>query len=231
MSYIRFENVAKRFAGVPVVQGINLRIEEKDKVGLIGRNGAGKSTLFRLMLGELDADEGTIERMRRARVACLAQLPVLDPNETLFDVVLRSFADVLALEQRLRAFEEQLSAGDESVLPAYSAVQDEFQQRGGYDFRTNIKRVLHGLGFTINDFDLHASALSGGQRTRLMLALVLLQDADLLLLDEPENHLDLEAREWLEGFLQDWPRAFVIISHDRQTLTAVTNRIIEVERG
>ncbi len=231
MSYIRFENVEKRFAGVSVVRDINLRVEEKDKVGLIGRNGAGKSTLFRLMMGDFEPDEGTIERMRRMRVACLAQLPELDPNDTVFDVVLRSFADILALEQRLRTLEEQLGTGDESVLTVYSAAQEEFQQRGGYEFRTQIKQVLHGLGFTINDFDLHASALSGGQRTRLMLALVLLQDADLLLLDEPENHLDLEAREWLESFLQGWPRAFVIISHDRRTLTAVTNRIIEVERG
>src|SRR6185295_16239691 len=101
MSYIRLENVEKRFAGRTVLADINLRVEAGEKIGLIGRNGAGKSTLFRLMLGDLEPDEGSIERMRRARVACLAQLPDLRPTETLFDVVMRSFADLLAMERRL----------------------------------------------------------------------------------------------------------------------------------
>lgn len=231
MSYIRLDNVEKRFAGRPIVSGVNLRIEEGDQVGLIGRNGTGKSTLFKLMLGDLEPDVGTIERMRRARVACLAQLPDLKKSDTLFDVVMHSFAELLELERRLSGLEERMGSGDESALHAYGAAQEEFQRRGGYEFRVQAKKVLHGLGFTLEDFNLHVGALSGGQRTRLMLALVLLQDADLLLLDEPENHLDLEAREWLEQFLKDCNRAFVIISHDRRMLTAVTNRIVEVERG
>lgn len=228
MSYIRLENVTTRFAGTPILADCSLRIEEHDKVGLIGRNGAGKSTLFRLMLGDLDPDEGNIERMRRARMACLRQLPDLRPTDTLFDVVLASFGELLAAERHLSELEARMSDGDEAALQAYGAAQEDFQRRGGYEFRAQAKRVLHGLGFTIGDFDLHVSALSGGQRTRLMLALVLLQDADLLLLDEPENHLDLEAREWLEDFLKEWPRAFVIISHDRRMLANVTTRIIEV---
>lgn len=231
MSYIRFDKIEKRFAGKPVLREVSLRIEEGDKIGLIGRNGAGKTTLFKLMLGELEPDEGSIERMRRARMACLAQLPAVNPADTLFDVVMRTFGELLALEHRLSELEEQMSRGDHAALAAYGAAQDEFQRRGGYEFRVQAKKVLHGLGFTLEDFDLHVGALSGGQRTRLMLALVLLQDADLLLLDEPENHLDLEAREWLEQFLKDCNRAFVIISHDRRMLSAVTNRIIEVERG
>ncbi|GMV91455.1 MAG: ABC transporter ATP-binding protein [Candidatus Hydrogenedentota bacterium] len=231
MSYVRIDSVSKSFAGECVLREVNFRVEEGDKIGLIGRNGTGKSTLFRLILGEFEPDSGTIERMKRARVACLAQLPVLNPGDTLFDVVMHSFRELLDLEHQLRAMEDRLAQGDNGVMDRYSALQETFQVRGGYEFRTNAKRVLHGLGFTIEDFDLHVSALSGGQRTRLMLALVLLQDADLLLLDEPENHLDLEAREWLESFLKDWPRAFAIISHDRQMLNAVTNRIVEIERG
>ncbi len=231
MSYVRLENVSKSFAGEPVLRAVSFRVEEGEKIGLIGRNGTGKSTIFRLILGEFEPDAGTIERMKRARVACLAQLPVLNPSDTLFDVVMHSFRELLDMEHQLRAMEDRLAQGDNGVMDKYSALQETFQVRGGYEFRTNAKRVLHGLGFTIEDFDLHVSALSGGQRTRLMLALVLLQDADLLLLDEPENHLDLEAREWLESFLKDWPRAFAIISHDRQMLNAVTNRIVEIERG
>ena len=231
MSYIRLENISKSFAGTPVLDSVSFRVEEGEKIGLIGRNGTGKSTLFRIMLGDIEPDTGAVERMRRARMACLAQMPDLKEGDTLFDVVMRSFSELLDMERRLGELEDRLSDGDAKSLEQYSALQETFHLRGGYEFRTRAKQVLHGLGFTLNDFDLHVKALSGGQRTRLMLALVLLQDADLLLLDEPENHLDLEAREWLEGFLKDWSRAFVIISHDRRMLNAVTNRIVEVERG
>ncbi len=230
MSLIRLENVNKSFGTQPILEGISLRVEESEKIGLIGRNGTGKSTIFRLIMGETEPDSGVIERMRRARVACLAQLPQLDPDATIFDVVMHSFRELLDLEHELSQLEETLGAGDNSVFDKYSELQDEFQQRGGYTFRHTAKRVLHGLGFTVQDFELKVSALSGGQRTRLMLALVLLEDADLLLLDEPENHLDIEAREWLEGYLRESPRAFVMVSHDRAMLNAVVTRIFELER-
>ncbi|MBI5095864.1 MAG: ABC-F family ATP-binding cassette domain-containing protein [Candidatus Hydrogenedentes bacterium] len=231
MSVIRLDNVSKSFGGKPILKGVSVRVEEGEKIGLIGRNGTGKSTLFRLMTGEVEPDSGLIERMRRARTACLAQLPSLRSQDTIFDVVMHSFHELVELELQLGELEGRMASGDETALDRYSVLQDEFTVRGGYTFRSHAKQVLHGLGFTVSDFDLHVGALSGGQRTRLMLALVLLQDADLLLLDEPENHLDLEAREWLEDFLKGWPRTFVIISHDRQMLNAVTERIIEVERG
>lgn len=231
MSYIRFDQVSKAFSGKPVLANLSLRLEAGERVGLIGRNGTGKSTIFRLMTGEVEPDSGVIERMRRVRFACLAQLPQFRGSETLFDLVLGSFKELLELEQRLRALEDRVAQGDDAALSEYGRAQEEFQQRGGYEFRTTAKRVLHGLGFTVEDFDLHVGALSGGQRTRLMLALALLQDADVLLLDEPENHLDLEAREWLESFLKESARTFVIISHDRRTLAAVTERILELEHG
>lgn len=231
MSLVRFEKVSKSFAGAPVIENIDLRIEEGEHVGLIGRNGTGKSTIFRLITGEIEPESGVIERMRRARVACLAQLPKVDDKATIFDIVLHSFQELLEQEHALTALEERMAAGDESALSAYSGLQEQFTLRGGYEFRTRIKQVLQGLGFHPDEFDMPFHALSGGQRTRLMLALVLLQDADLLLLDEPENHLDLEAREWLEEYLKSCPKGVVIISHDRQMLNAVVSRIIEVERG
>ena len=231
MSLVRFENVSKSFAGAPVLENISLRVEEGEHVGLIGRNGTGKSTIFRLITGEIEPDGGVIERMRRARTACLAQLPRVDDKATIFDIVLHSFRDLLDEEHALSAIETRMADGDHSALAEYSALQEHFTLRGGYEFRTRIKQVLQGLGFHPDEFDLPFHALSGGQRTRLMLALVLLQDADLLLLDEPENHLDLEAREWLEEYLKTCPKGVVIISHDRQMLNAVVSRIIEVERG
>ena len=112
-----------------------------------------------------------------------------------------------------------------------TAAPDKFRIHGGYEFRARVRSVLFGLGFREEEFGLPVTALSGGQRTRLMLALVLLQDADLILLDEPENHLDIAAREWLEAFLQESPKAFVIVSHDRRTLTPWFTRIDEIERG
>ncbi len=231
MSIVRLENVSKYFAGAAVLEGVDFRVEEGEHIGLIGRNGTGKSTVFRLITGEIQADGGVIERMKRARIACLAQLPQVAAGATIFDIVLHSFQDLLEQERALAALEDRMAAGDAAALVEYGPLQEQFAARGGYEFRGNIKRVLQGLGFHPEEFNLPFHALSGGQRTRLMLALVLLQDADLLLLDEPENHLDLEAREWLEEYLRQCRAAVVIISHDRQMLNAVATRIVEVERG
>jgi len=231
MSLIRLENISKSFTGETIISGVDFRVEEGEKVGLIGRNGTGKSTLFRVMTGEVVPDTGLVDRKKKARMACLAQFPDVDKSESIHDIALSQFTELINMEQRLRDLEHQMAEGSDEALEEYSELQDAFSLTGGYEFRSNVDRVLTGLGFTEADFNLPVSALSGGQRTRLMLALVLLQDADLLLLDEPENHLDLEAREWLEKFLSDWPRAFVIISHDRQMLNAVAKRIVEVEDG
>ncbi len=231
MSLIRLENVTKTFGGKPTLDGISFRVEEGEKIGLIGRNGTGKSTIFRLITGELEPDSGTIERMRRARIACLAQMPDLGMSDTIFDTAMMPFRELVEMEKVLADLEHRMAAGDESVHDRYGALQDMFSARGGYTFHTTAKRVLHGLGFREADYNLPVNALSGGQRTRLMLALILLQDADLLLLDEPENHLDIEAQEWLETFLLESPKAIVIITHDRRMLDHVVTRIVEVERG
>jgi ATP-binding cassette subfamily F protein 3 len=231
MSLIRLEAIKKSYHGLPVLDGVDLRVEEGEKVGLIGRNGSGKSTLFRIITGEVTPDAGTIERMRRARLACLAQLPEVQADKTIQEIVLDHFSEITELEARLQELEERISAGDESALDPYGHAQHEFALKGGYEFRSKVKRVLGGLGFAEVEFSMSFGSLSGGQRTRLMLALVLLEDADLLMLDEPENHLDLNAREWLEDFLKSWPKTLVIISHDRRVLNEVTTRTIEVERG
>jgi ATP-binding cassette subfamily F protein 3 len=237
MSIIRFDNVSKSFGGRPILESVSLRIEEGEKIGLIGRNGAGKSTIFRLIMSEIEPDGGVIERMRRAKTAQLAQMRSISGavdernNPTIFDAVMESFREVVEMEARLDRMAEELDGADETLLKRYSDLQHEFAARGGYEFRTTAKRVLHGLGFSVEDFDLPLTALSGGQRTRLMLALVLLQDADLLLLDEPENHLDIEAQEWLESYLLASPKAIVFISHDRRMLDTVATRILDLDRG
>ncbi len=231
MSLIRLDRIQKSFAGQEVLTDVDFRVEEGEHIGLIGRNGTGKSTIFRLITGEMDPERGTVDRMKRVRISCLSQLHRVEDNKTIHDIVMESFADILELEKELAVLEEQMASGDPEILDIYSEKQEMFTIRGGYDFRVRVKQVLQGLGFSESEFDLPFMVLSGGQRTRLMLALVLLQDADLLLLDEPENHLDLEAREWLESYLKDCTKAVVVISHDRQTLNHVANRIVELERG
>jgi len=231
MSLTRLENVSMSFNGRSVLDSVDFRVEQGEKIGLIGRNGAGKSTLFRLITGEIEAEDGTAEHMRKARIACLAQLPDVSDSKTLYDVALSRFSTLVEQERKLHELSDRMGEGDESAIEEYGTLEDAFRVANGYGYRAQIKRVLCGLGFREDEFGLVFGALSGGQRTRLMLALVLLVDADLLLLDEPENHLDLQAREWLESFLKDWNKAFVIISHDRQMLNAVTTRTVEVERG
>jgi len=231
MSLVRFENVSKSFAGKPVLEGVDFRVEVGEKIGLIGRNGTGKTTVLRLITGETAPESGSIERMRGTKPAYLAQLPRFDGATTVMDAVMRAFEPLLALEKQLADLERSMAQGDESVMTRYGRLQDEFALRGGYDFRTEAKRVLQGIGFGPADAAMPVLALSGGQTTRLMLALVLLEDAGLLLLDEPENHLDIDAREWLEQYLRESPKAIVIISHDRQMLNAVADRIVEAEQG
>ncbi len=231
MSLIRLDGVEKNFAGQEVLGNVDFRVEDGEHIGLIGRNGTGKSTIFRLITGETKPDRGTIDRMKKVKISCLSQLHHVDDEKNIYDIVMESFEEIVTLEKELTELEERMGEGHLDVLDLYSEKQESFSIRGGYDFRVRIKQVLQGLGFSENEFDLPFMALSGGQRTRLMLALVLLQDADLLLLDEPENHLDLEAREWLENYLKDCVKAVVIISHDRQTLNTAVTRIVELERG
>ena len=231
MSLVRLENVSKFFSGEPVLTEVNLRIEEGERIALIGRNGTGKTTLFRLIVGDTDPDSGVIECMRRARIVYLEQIPEAAPGTTVMEIALTPFADLLRMEQELHALELKMADGSEAALAAYGEYQHEFTLKGGYEFRTRVRQILGGLGFRAETFDLPFEALSGGWRARLMLSLSLLQEADLLLLDEPENHLDMEAREWLEDHLQTRPEAVVLISHDRRMVNVLAKRILEVERG
>lgn len=231
MSLVRIENASKSFQGAPVLRGVSFRVEAGEKIGLIGRNGSGKTTLFHLITGRLEPDSGVVERMKKARMTHLAQLPEVAAGSSVHSVVLSHFEQHLAREERLGKLEQRIAEGDETVMEQYSALQEDFRQKGGYEFRYKVKRVLTGLGFNEAGFEQPFHTLSGGERTRLMLALALLDEADLLLLDEPENHLDLQAREWLEAFLKEWAGALVVISHDRQLLNAVTERTVELEGG
>lgn len=231
MSLVRLENVNKNFAGEAVLRDVNMRVEEGARIALIGRNGTGKTTLFRLITGDTAPDGGVVERMRRARIVYLAQMPEAAPDATIHEIALTPFAELLKMERALRKLEGRLADGGQAALQAYGDYQQAFIREGGYEFRTRVNQILCGLGFSQEEFSLPFHALSGGWRARLMLSLALLREADLLLLDEPENHLDMDAREWLEEHLQARSEAMVLISHDRRMINTLANQILEVERG
>lgn len=231
MSLVRLIGVTKRLGGETVLDTVDFRIEQGERIGLIGRNGAGKTTLLRLIIGELEPDQGAVERMRKARFAYLPQFPEFEPRATVIEAATAPLADLVRMEEQLADLGHRVASGDDKALAAYSRLQEEFHRRDGFQFRARVARILTGLGFRTGDFDRPVSALSGGQRTRLLLAAVLLAEADVLLLDEPENHLDLQAREWLETFIRDTDKTFVIISHDRRMLNTLATRTVEIDRG
>ena len=231
MSLVRLERVSKYYLGEPVLDGVDFRVEGGERVGLIGRNGSGKSTLFRVITGEVSPDGGVVERARRLRMASLAQLPRFDGEATVLDIAREAFAEVRVMELELNRLGEAVARHEPGALEAYTLLEHAFEARGGWDYPNRIRRTLSGLGYREAASTQAFRALSGGQRTRLLLAVVLLRVADLLLLDEPENHLDMDAREWLEDYLKQCGQAVVIISHDRRMLDSVVHRIVEIERG
>jgi len=226
--------VGRYFGAQDVLSDLAFSIEHGDRIGLVGANGEGKTTLLRL-LARLDRPtSGTIHFKRDLTLGYLPQDPVDEaPGTPLWEYALEAFEGVRQLEAELAAMarlleDPQARAED---LERYSALQAEFERSDGYAYEHRTRVVLHGLGFTSAQYGQPLSQLSGGQRTRALLAHMLLEDADLLLLDEPTNYLDLAAVEWLEAWLHEFSGALIVVSHDRYFLDAVAGRIWEIAFG
>jgi ATP-binding cassette subfamily F protein 3 len=217
------------YPGTDLFTGLTWQVNPGDRVGLVGPNGCGKSTLLRLLDGRLRPDEGSVARSRGLSLAYLKQSQEFEGQGVVFDALLKPFAKVLAMRDEIHQLEHQLT--DEKALERYGVLQEQYGQAGGYTLESSIKALAHDLGFADGDLDRSVDTLSGGERGRLELAKVLLEEPDLLLLDEPTNHLDVEATEHLEERLRAWPKAFVLVSHDRYFLRAVCNEIVELEDG
>jgi len=230
----RLSEVYKSYGVQDVLRGTSLQVNPGEHVGLVGRNGAGKSTIFRLVRGDETPDRGDVVRARGVKLGLLDQHVHFKPGSTVHESALAAFGRLQQLEHEMHELEHRMAdAGDdlEKVLERYSDLQHEFEHEGGFEYAAKAEAILQGLGFERDVWSLETEKLSGGQQNRLGLACLLLAAPDVLLLDEPTNHLDVNAVEWLEGFLQNYPAAYVIVSHDRYFLDQCCRRIIELENG
>jgi len=233
MSLVTAHNLAIAYGAQDVFAGVRFEIPHQARIALIGPNGSGKTSLLRLIAGLEQPTEGQIARARGLAIGYLPQDPDLTGQRTLFEEMRAVFASLEAQAAELRRLEKAMAdpATRDEALARYGPLLEAFEAAGGYTYEHRIRRVLAGLGFT--DADLHRplDQFSGGQKTRVLLARLLLQDPDLLLLDEPTNHLDVAAMEWLEGYLNDWPGALVVVAHDRAFLDAVAHQVWELFDG
>lgn len=233
MPLIQLKDIWKSYGAYDVLTGIHWQIDSGDRIGLVGPNGCGKTTLLRLITEESLPDRGQMHRQRGLNIGFMTQEPAFDPELTVMDAALDAFADILAMQHRLQGLEKIMAEGENSdaVLNDYGHLRDQYEHLGGYAIEARTKAILFGLGFCETDLKLPTQVLSGGQKNRLALAQLLAREPDLLLLDEPTNHLDLQAIEWLEHFLSDYAKAFVVISHDRTFLERTVTKIVDLERG
>jgi ATP-binding cassette, subfamily F, member 3 len=228
MPLLNANDLGKSFGARDLFEHVSFSVPHRARIGLVGPNGVGKTTLFRLILGEEEPSRGRVESARSLRTGYLAQEAIFESDHTLWEECLLPFADLTTMAQELARLEAQLGGGDPEVLAEYGRLQHEYDIRGGYTLELRIRQTLVGLGFTRHDEHRPWQQLSGGQRTRALLAKLLLSEPDLLLLDEPTNHLDIGAIEWLEDYLKNWKGAVVAISHDRYFLDQMADTIWEM---
>ena len=228
-------NLSKSYGAVEVFRDLSVHVLAGQRIALVGVNGAGKTTLLRLLGAREEADGGEMVRARGLRMAYLSQEVDLELRGPLQEVARSALPHLQSMEHQLHELEATMATASHEqwaeVSLRYAELQERFELAGGYDYERRIADTLSGLGFPPEQFGRPAESLSGGERTRLALALILLQDPDLLLLDEPTNHLDLQAIEWLERFLQRFPGSLVVISHDRRFLDNVATDIWDLDFG
>jgi len=231
---LQIKGLGKSFRGDPLFRQLDFQINERDRIGLVGDNGTGKSTLMKILSGILPPDEGEVIGARELTFGYLPQDGLFARGRTVFEEGRSVFGDLQRLEEECRRLEHELAEMEHSgpehhkKLERYSTMSQQFRLQGGYTIDARVGTVLHGLGFSRSDWNRPCEEFSGGWQMRIALAKLLLQQPSLLLLDEPTNHLDLEARNWLEAYLQGYPSALVMVSHDRYFLDATVRRVLEI---
>ncbi|KXI69229.1 UNVERIFIED_CONTAM: ABC transporter ATP-binding protein [Bacillus cereus] len=228
--------LSKLYGAETILSNIKLEVQSKDRIALVGRNGAGKSTLLKIIAGELSHDGGEIIKPKDVSIGYLAQNTGLETSLTIWDEMLTVFTHLQQMETKLRRLEQEMGKEEnfsneatyERLLADYDQLQLDYKDQGGYQYEADIRSILSGLGFPVETHQTRISTLSGGQKTRLALGKLLLTKPDLLILDEPTNHLDIETLTWLEQYLQGYPGAILIVSHDRYFLDKLVTQVYEI---
>ncbi len=231
-------NITVSFSGIPLFSHVSFLINQKDKVGLVGKNGTGKTTLLKIFSGLLDPEEGEAVVPHDKRIGYLPQEMELRNTRTVIEETLTAFEEVNKVKSLIDDLNREISVREDFHSKKYKELvenlvelNDKFQMIGGHDMEGETEKVLMGLGFMREDFDKPLNTFSNGWQMRVELAKILLKNPDLLLLDEPTNHLDIESIQWLETFLKEFNGAVMLVSHDRAFLDNITSRTIEIEQG
>ena len=234
MIILQGNKIERSFSGDVLFDNINIQVDERDRIALVGRNGAGKSTLLKILVGEEAPTSGDINTKRDLNLSYLAQDSRFESSKTIYAEMLNVFADLRADENRLRDMEMKMAdltgADLDKLMTDYDRLSEDFRQRGGFTYESDIKAILNGFKFDESMWEMSISELSGGQNTRLALAKMLLEKPELLVLDEPTNHLDIETIAWLENYLVNYQGALIIVSHDRYFLDKVATVTLDLTK-
>ncbi len=237
MTSLTLKNISHSFGADSILSDVSFSVQDDTRLGLVGPNGAGKTTLLRIICGEIQSDAGTIEIPKNISVGYLEQEAQITAQTTVWNLMLGVYKEVFSLEKRLRTLEHDMceAAEDkkqwEKISLEYDKINKAFEDADGYGYKSAIRGVLKGLELGEDLYQREAGTLSGGQRSRLMLAKLLLEKPGLLLLDEPTNHLDTKAISWLEGYLKTWQGAVILVSHDRWFLDQLCTHIADLRKG
>ena len=234
MIILQANKIERSFAGEVLFDNINLQVDERDRIALVGKNGAGKSTLLKILVGEEEPTSGEINKKKDISLSYLAQDSRFESENTIYDEMLHVFDDLRRTEQQLRQMELEMGkkSGDDldKLMSDYDRLSENFRQAGGFTYEADIRAILNGFKFDESMWQMKISELSGGQNTRLALAKMLLEKPNLLVLDEPTNHLDIETIAWLENYLVNYSGALIIVSHDRYFLDKVATITLDLTK-
>ena len=234
MIILQANKIERSFAGEVLFDNINLQVDERDRIALVGKNGAGKSTLLKILVGEEEPTSGEINKKKDISLSYLAQDSRFESENTIYDEMLHVFDDLRRTEQQLRQMELEMGekSGEdlEKLMSDYDRLSENFRQAGGFTYEADIRAILNGFKFDESMWQMKIAELSGGQNTRLALSKMLLEKPNLLVLDEPTNHLDIETIAWLENYLVNYSGALIIVSHDRYFLDKVATITLDLTK-
>ena len=226
-------NIKKSYGTDVILEDVSFIINENEKVAIVGVNGAGKSTLFKIITSEISQDKGTVTVPKDIKIGYFSQDLQIDSNKTIYEELLTVFENIISIETEMSELEHKMGNSENSeldlLMKRYSLLSSELEKNNGYEYKSRIRGVIKGLGFTATETEIPVNHLSGGQKTRVALGKLLLSSPDILLLDEPTNHLDIESIRWLEEFLKSYKNSIMVISHDRYFIDKMTTKIIEIE--